>query len=57
MYESACLHMLKENKKNFVKKIVNSEFVKTWREPVDNHTIRKCSKMDGQKYIPNFGFK
>ena len=21
------------------------------------HTIRKCSKMDGQKYIPNFAFK
>jgi hypothetical protein len=21
------------------------------------HTIRKCSKMDGQKYIPFFAFK
>ena len=21
------------------------------------HTIRKCSKIDGQKYIPNFAFK
>ena len=24
---------------------------------VSNHAIRKCSKIDGQKYVPNFAFK
>ena len=29
------------------------------QEAIDmwNHTIRKSSKMDGAKYIPNFAFK
>ena len=26
-------------------------------KPPLGHTIRKCSKMDGQKYIPFFAFK